>query len=199
MNFLAFVTQFGDLVVLLPLAAALTLWLLHLRSQKLVIYWCIALMACLGVTALLKLYFLSCALGDDELMRSPSGHTSLSILVYGAIGVILATHASGWWRLVALAPVLALVTAIAASRIALGAHNLFETGIGLLVGGSSLALFIAGYRRHQIPRFRWPYALLLLPLLALALTRQGFATEDYLRSLGHYLRESGSCFRALSR
>jgi len=43
----------------------------------------------------LKLYFLSCPAGD--ILRSPSGHTGLAILVYGSITLVLAASTRKRW------------------------------------------------------------------------------------------------------
>jgi hypothetical protein len=46
---------------------------------------------CLGVTALLKVSFYGCPPTPD--LHSPSGHTSLSALVYGAMALVTASEA----------------------------------------------------------------------------------------------------------
>jgi hypothetical protein len=47
-------TNFGDLAVLLPLAAAILIWLFAAGERRVALWWLLALALCLGVTGLLK-------------------------------------------------------------------------------------------------------------------------------------------------
>jgi hypothetical protein len=47
-------TDFGDLAVLLPLAAAILLWLFAVGERRVALWWLVALTLCLGVIAMLK-------------------------------------------------------------------------------------------------------------------------------------------------
>ena len=76
-------TGFGDTAVLTPLAAVMLLWLLFMRSPRGAAWWAIT-----GMTALLKVSFYGCPPTPD--LHSPSGHTSLSTLVYGAMTLVTA-------------------------------------------------------------------------------------------------------------
>ena len=84
-------TDFGDLAVLIPLAGAMLVWLLCCSSRA-APRWVLALGFCIGVTALLKIAFYGCPPAGD--VHSPSGHTSLSTLVYGALTLLAASA----WR-----------------------------------------------------------------------------------------------------
>jgi hypothetical protein len=107
-------TDFGDLAVLLPLAAVVTLWSLAVRQPIAVFGWLVALGLCISGTAVLKIYFFIFPPVTD--LHSPSGHTSLSTLVYGALTLAVAAAFTGWrrWRLPARARPLSLVSAFRA-------------------------------------------------------------------------------------
>jgi membrane-associated phospholipid phosphatase len=137
---MGFLTQFGDAIVTLALAAAILLWLAVFVGSRLAAVWGGAVLLAGGGTALLKIYFSACGTPLDTL-QSPSGHTSMSTLVYGGLALILGAEAGPWQRLTAGAAGAALVLAIAASRVLLGAHSLVEIGVGLLIGAAALALF----------------------------------------------------------
>jgi hypothetical protein len=47
-------TDFGDLAVLLPLAAAILLWLFAVGERRVALWWLVALTLCIGVIAMLK-------------------------------------------------------------------------------------------------------------------------------------------------
>jgi membrane-associated phospholipid phosphatase len=74
--------------VLLPIVGIIPLWLIWVRFPRAALWWAAAAALCIGSTALLKIYFYSCPPFAE--VRSPSGHTSLSTLVYGGIAVIIA-------------------------------------------------------------------------------------------------------------
>src|SRR5215467_4837755 len=90
------ITDLGDLAVLLPLVAVVTVWLITIRQPRVLLWWFVAVALCMGSTAALKIYFFICPPLVD--LHSPSGHTSLSTLVYGALAVTVATVVTGWKR-----------------------------------------------------------------------------------------------------
>jgi membrane-associated phospholipid phosphatase len=150
-------TDFGDAAVLLPLAAVLLGWLLLSRAPWAAAWWAAAIGVCAGLTASLKILFYGCPPASD--LHSPSGHTSLSTLVYGAATLIIAVKAGERRAPLAIAAGTGLILAIALSRLLISAHSIPEIVIGLGIGGAALALFGRGYRRNR------PAAARLAPLL----------------------------------
>src|SRR5258707_13209999 len=89
-------TDFGDLAVLLPLAVVMLLWLLAMRSLSEAAWWLAAVALCTGGPALLKIYFFACPIDREGI--SPSGHTSFSTMVDGALPLVLAVEVKGGWQ-----------------------------------------------------------------------------------------------------
>jgi len=144
-------TGFGDSAVLLPLSAVIFLWLLWARSTGSALAWLFALTLLIGATAVLKIYFSACPPGPA--LHSPSGHTSFSVVVYGAVTAIVAAERRQRWQRIAIwLTGASLVTAIGVSRIVLGSHTRLEVEIGLLVGTAALAAFSAFYSRQKVRR-----------------------------------------------
>lgn len=80
--------------------------------------------------------FFADPLATEHTYSFPSGHASVSLAVYGTLGLIAARHlGSRWAQLVALGAAVALVLLIGFSRIYLGVHYLSD-----VVGGYSIAL-----------------------------------------------------------
>jgi membrane-associated phospholipid phosphatase len=146
-SLLTALTGFGDLAVLLPTAMVTALWLLTIRNWSAASWWIMAVVACMVLTALAKIAAYACPPAPD--LHSPSGHTSLSTLVYGAAALITATETKGLQRALSIAAAAGLILGIAASRILLAMHTSLEVGAGLAIGVVSLVSFGQGYLRHR--------------------------------------------------
>jgi membrane-associated phospholipid phosphatase len=157
MAWLKIFTKFGDLSVLLPLAAVMLLWLLLVRSARGAAWWAIAVVVCTGLTAVLKISFYGCPPTSD--LHSPSGHTSFSTLVYGAMTLATATQTRGLLRMIAIGGGTSFILAIAASRLLL-AHTAAEVGLGIGIGIATLVLFGQGFLRCRQAQI-WLYPLFL--------------------------------------
>ena len=84
--------------MLVPLAAAMLLWLLPIRSPGGAAWRAAAVASCAGLTAILKISSHGCPPALD--LHSASGHTSLSTLVYGAMALVTASESTGLRRIV---------------------------------------------------------------------------------------------------
>jgi membrane-associated phospholipid phosphatase len=180
-------TDFGDPAVLLPLSGAILIWLLAAHPAQGTLWWLAAVVVCTAGTALLKIYFFVCPVGGEVV--SPSGHTSFSTLVYGALAVIVAAKMKfGWRQAMVLAPGILCILAVAVSRFALGVHSFPEVVLGILLGIASLGLFTRAYLR--LPPTDAPLRPLLVAvvLLAAVLHGQELHAEPLLHALSSYLR-----------
>jgi len=183
-------TDFGDTAVLLPLSLVFFIWLLATHRAATALTWLLIVVACNFVIGALKLYFLSCPAGD--ILRSPSGHTGLGILVYGSITLVLAASTRGrWLRRLIVALGTALVVLIAVSRLILHKHSPVEIAIGAAIGGISLAAFVALYRPAS-GRRRSVFVLAVIALaVAVLFHGEQVKAEGYLRYLGWRLGLGG--------
>ena len=139
-------TRLGDAAVLLPLIAVMLSWLMLVRFQRAAAWWVISVVLCAVFTGALKLFFYGCPRVLD--LSNPSGHASLSTLVYGAISLVTATESSGvLLRTFIITGSVGLIVSIAASRLLLHIHSVFEVGLGIGIGTLALALFARCYLR----------------------------------------------------
>jgi len=187
------ITDFGDLAILLPLVAVVTAWLIALRQPRTVLWWLGAVAICMSTTAVLKIYFYACPPLTD--LHSPSGHTSLSTLVYGALTLAVAMIVSGWKRAAVLMAGAAFIAAIGVSRILVLAHSVPEVVLGSLIGIGALALFAYRFwpRRPSEPRVQ---AMLITSMaLMVMLNGQELRAEGLFQAVGLYLKHAGmACF-----
>ena len=193
-SFLSFVTNFGDLDLLLPLSLVVagTLW--RFESRAVATAFAGALVLCLGTLAVLKLTLLSCGAYWHLLVRSPSGHCGAATIVYGAIAIVLATHTPPRLRRLWYGGALALIVLIALSRVVLRMHSQVEVAIGLTIGAACLALFTLRYRGRPHPRIN-PLALgLALSLTSLVAYGSQSQAEILLKDWAMMLRlHTGAC------
>ena len=167
-----FVTRFGDSAVLLPLTIVFSLTLWRYESSRTARQFALATLCCIAALLSLKLLFLSYGHTWYERLESPSGHAGLSVMVYGAMALVLADHlslrGSQVWYFLAGAGGIVLVLAIAVSRKQLGAHSAAEVALGCMVGIACLGMFWRNWRRA--PRRPMPLLPVYCSLAVLAVT-----------------------------
>ena len=186
------ITDLGESSVLISTALAASLWFWMRRQRHLALLWLFAIGGCAATMLVLKLSFLTC--GHYVLagtVHTPSGHSAMSALFYGAAALTLAKlspHA-------ARHPLLLQVTALAVplvigvSRVAVHAHTPQEVMVGLAVGFAWLALFARLLRAVPPPAAEPPAsALVLLGLLYTGLLAVTMA--------GRHMSVEGLLFRA---
>jgi membrane-associated phospholipid phosphatase len=184
------ITDLGDAAVALPLSAVVLVWLLWLHARRAAVSWVVAVGLCIVGTALLKILLYVCPPVPD--LVSPSGHSSLSTLIYGALAIVIAAERRGWQRVTALAAGAGLIVSIAGSRFLLNVHSALEVGIGVLIGSVTLALFASRYLhlRSEEKSLR-P---LILPAIAVITLLHGheLRAEGYLHAISRYLDLGGN-------
>ena len=178
-----FVTDFGDTAVTVPLAALMGCFLLAARQPRLAAGWALAIVGCAGAIGGLNLVLAACgfSLGIPG-QASPSGHTAMSVAVYGGYAAVIAANLARPARELVVAGAAMLVIGIALSRVIVSGHSPLEVWIGLAVGVAALGLFVAvvvRYHQGTLP-IRW----LLLPALAVALVFHGDRWPAE-RAIGH--------------
>ena len=150
-------TEMGDAAVTLPVVSAVLLWLLVQRAWRPAAY----LLAAVGFAAALTV----AVKAGLQLSRPtplyngmsefsfPSGHATMSIVIYGFLAVLTARERSARRRLAVLTATVLLVILIAFSRLYLGAHWLSDVLGGLAFGVAWVALLGIAYLRHPAPAF----------------------------------------------
>ncbi len=153
-----FTTDFGDTAVTLPLAGLMVGFLLAARQPRLAIGWGLAILGGASTVAALKLVLSACGHPLNGFgLSSPSGHTAMSISVYGGFAAVIATTLPRPARAAVIAGTAALIIAIALSRIILSYHNTVEVAVGLAAGIAALAIIVVIVARHPPQRLslRW--------------------------------------------
>jgi hypothetical protein len=171
-------TDFGDAATLLPLSVVIFAWFLSYDSRRVAGWWVIGVCLCILTTALLKIFLYANPPASDFV--SPSGHSSLSVLVYGTVTLVIAAERKGWLRFASLVGGVGLVAAIAGSRFWLNAHSAPEITIGLIIGLITPALFTDQYLRWR-REGKQLWLLILSTIMVIAVFhRQELGTEAFL-------------------
>ena len=165
MNWETAITDLVDVAVLLPLSLILAALMWGFQSRRAAFWLFGSLAICACITAILKLAFDTCSAAWGIVSISPSGHASMSAMVYGALAIVVARHRPVWQRPILLACSWMLVVIVAISRILVGAHSSTEVILGLLIGAGALALFTVQYMRRPVPHIN---LLLVFVLTAVA-------------------------------
>jgi membrane-associated phospholipid phosphatase len=98
--------------------------------------------------------FFADPLATERTFSFPSGHSTVSLAVYGALAVVLARRLRGRAKLAALAAAALLVSMIGFSRLYLGVHFLTDVLAGFAAGTAWLATCVIALDLHRRLRVR---------------------------------------------
>ena len=184
------ITELGDSVVVLGVAASGIGWLLYCRARRTAIFWLIAIAGGSLINTVIKgalhrprptdLYHA----GWDQ-FSFPSGHSTTNAVLYGFLLATTLLTLRSRWRLGLIASLGALITLIAFSRLYLGAHWLSDVVGGLAFG----TLWVCGlsviYLCRSEPNLR-PVGLIIFSLSALLLVGATNIVFNHARDMERY-------------
>lgn len=138
------ITELGDSFVNISMSGAVLIVLLVKRRCRTAGFWALTVLGGLLGVQLLKwaihlprpvaIYHGASAYGF------PSGHTTMSVIIYGFLAILLARGLAGAWRWGLFSSVIGASFVIGISRLYLGAHWLSDVLGGLLLGTTWAAL-----------------------------------------------------------
>jgi len=165
------VTELGDAVLIAAVMAVVLAWLFWRRKRRAALYW-IAAAGAGQVAATVFKFVLErprpTAIHFEPLSTYsfPSGHATMSTVVYGFLAVLIARDLAPRWRWLPYAGAAALIGTIALSRLYLGVHWFSDVVGGLSLGVAVVTLLAVAYYRHT--EFRaLPRGLAAVAILAL--------------------------------
>ena len=184
------ITNLGDSAVTGTLSLGLFAYLLAQREKK----------AALALAVAVGMATLTIFLGKLALytrcdnaplfwnLASPSGHTAISIALYGMFAVLVSSAQTGRYRLYPYFAAAPLVTLIALSRLFLHLHSTGDVVAGGIVG---LACLGAGrfLMRGEKVSCRWPPFAFIALILFIGLFGLHFPAERLINLLSAYLRD----------
>ena len=121
-------------------------------------------------------------------LKSPSGHSALSIAVYGTLTIIVASSLRGNRRVVPYLLAIPLLTLIVVSRVVLGAHSVIDVLVGSTIG---LIAWFGVWRiflKGTVVHCPWlPFSVISLIVLGV-LYGTHFPAEALIDRASHYIR-----------
>jgi membrane-associated phospholipid phosphatase len=152
-------SRIGEAGIVLPLAAALALWLaLASRSLRPASSWLAPLGLAVLLTTASKVAFIGWGIGIAALdFTGFSGHAMFAAAVYPALAYAMTASKRGEGRRsqvrLALLSAYAFAALIAVSRVRVGAHSVSEAAAGFALGAlaSAAGLWLLGAMRPRLP------------------------------------------------
>jgi membrane-associated phospholipid phosphatase len=151
---LRYLTDCGDTAITVPLALLLCGFLLLTRQFRLALGWALIMLGCVAAISILKLLFSVCGPALIGTLRSPSGHTAIGMLVYGAYAAMIGANYRPAGRVALIAAAVVFALGIALSRVVLHFHTGIEAIVGLTVGVIALGtvhVLVAWCRPAPLP------------------------------------------------
>jgi cation-transporting P-type ATPase E len=187
-NFFVAVTELGDVQVVLAVTMAVLGSLIAHRFWRTALYWIGAVGVAEALATIIKLSLHRPRPGalypGIEQISFPSGHATLSVVVYGFLAFLLSIPASGRLRVVIVSATV-LVGSVASSRLYLGAHWMSDVLGGLGFGIAWIAVLAVAYV-YQRPEALSSRRLAVICLATLALAATIHVTTSHGADLLRY-------------
>lgn len=191
---LVMITDLGDSAVLSALVVALCAYLLaqHCRREALILAGAFAA-ACVSIAAV-KVLLMGCGTMLRHYgLHSPSGHSALSVTVYGLMAFLLGNRLPQRFRFIPMGLLIPLAIMIALSRVILGCHTLAEVIAGVLIG---LVVLVGAEKllaREPARRFNPFIFLFLMVAVAVAFHGLRLPAESIIQLIAHRFSVYARC------
>ena len=130
------ITNLGDSSITSCITIVAAIYLVLIKEKRAALAIVAAFVVSASLIAILKITFYSACPGSIPLpaLRSPSGHSAISLAVFGTIAAIISSSLATKWKPIPYVLVFLLAVPIAISRVLLGAHTVPEILAGLGLG-----------------------------------------------------------------
>ncbi|MCG1039076.1 MULTISPECIES: phosphatase PAP2 family protein [Burkholderiaceae] len=187
----ALITAFGGAGAMLPVAAAIALWLAVSHTWRSALAWSSFLAAGIALVLVTKVAFLGWGISIRSLdFTGISGHSMLASAVLPAAAFLSTRGAPVMLRLAVLAAGLIAGAAIGVSRVALDAHSVSEVVAGCALGAAvSLGWIAWAATREPNPAARVSRWVVAASLLGLAVSLHSYhaPTHRWVTRIALYL------------
>lgn len=185
-----FITDLGDSAVTGTIAILFAAYLFIVGEKRMAAAMLLAFAGTGTLIALGKIILYNRCTATPLILdlRSPSGHSAVSLAVYGTIAAIVSSAVPPRWRAAPYIIAVPFVTMIAVSRVLIHVHTRADIAVGAIIGLTvSYAVwhFLIRGRHADI---KWKTSALLLPAALVALHGLRFPAEKYINHIAAYLQ-----------
>lgn len=181
-------TFLGEGPVLTISGLFILIWFLWKRKYHEALHWVAAILVGLIVPNVLKRLISSPRptglLGGPVSSSFPSGHTFFSVVFYGFLAVLIASHLKTPYKKYPYYVATLLIILVGLSRLYLGIHWFTDVLGSMALGGACLSLIALSYRRKITPMKST--SLILVPVTVLIITWSLYFTFAHQRAIYGY-------------
>lgn len=190
------ITQFGDAIIMLPAAIAITLWLAASGARRLTLYWIGLFGVAAALVTLTKIAFVGWGMGIAGLdFTGISGHTTFAMAVIPTLLYLAVPSTATLWRALAALAGIVFALLIGISRLTLHAHSLSEVVLGWALGLAVSLGFISLAGNYPMLRLHRIVAMGSIAALITGLYAQAAPTQHWLERVALYLSGHEQPFR----
>ena len=185
------VTDLGDSLLLGACVMVVAICLMLSRCRKEAFTLCAAFFLTSATIAFMKIVCIGCFAPFPWLtVRSPSGHSALSLAVFGTMALIIARRVGWIGRFVVWTSTILLAGTIAYSRVLLGMHLRAEVLIGLGVGGVAIWLAAIFLKHQPTPPIKYRPIVIVLAAVIFILYGDRAPAEGLIKQIAAEVNES---------
>jgi membrane-associated phospholipid phosphatase len=187
----AIISRLGDVILMLPAAVAILIWLTMAGERRLASWWVVLFGAAMALTVATKVAFIGWGWSIHALdFTGFSGHVMRATAVLPVLAYLLLQQRSARLRVGGVLAGFLLAAGIGAARVALHAHSISEVVLGGLLGTTvSLGfIWLCGSLRVQVfnrTRAKLSMAVMLAASCAGPTPTQQWLTDATLFVTGH--------------
>lgn len=191
---MTFITDLGDSGVLGALVIALSGYLYFAQCKREAIVLLASFIATSLAIALVKVLLMGCGSALRSYgLHSPSGHTALSLSVYGTLAALIGNQLKSHYRFIPAGIMIPLAALIAVSRVVLGYHTIPEVMAGLAIGTLTLLLTVTRLRKVELKAFNPALFLGIMLLIAVPLHGVRLPAESLIQLIAGQFRHFAQC------
>ncbi len=188
-NMMIAVTEMGDIQVVLPVIFAAMAWFVWHRLWQTSLYWLTAVGLAEILVKVMKLALHrprpSLLYNGVERFSFPSGHATMSVVVYGLLAFLICREQRAWVRNSIAVLVTLVIALIAFSRLYLGVHWASDVIAGISFGLAWISILALAYTYHTHEDIKSRQLSLLL-IATLLLSGAWHLTQAYSLDLVRY-------------
>ncbi|WP_347987281.1 phosphatase PAP2 family protein [Methylomonas sp. AM2-LC] len=182
------ITDYGDSAVTSTFTLASTLFLLVYKqfhaALAILLAFCFAAI-CISLSKF-AIYTGYIVLPNKFEIYSPSGHSAMSLAVYGTFAAIISSSQTGWRKIVPYLFFSSLIFLISISRVALANHTISDVIIGAVIGGIVLFCIWFVFLKDKVIHFCRLRFTLIPFIVAVTIHGIRFPAESLIRRFSQY-------------